>query len=373
MPVTIAVLVAAVLAAAAIWALSRSPAMPDPVDPAAEERWLVRLVAHHPRLGAARQEDRPRRRRRADARRRPGDRVRHGLGRRHRVRHGRPRTAVWPAGTRPWPTGAVSNASTWSTNVLDALTDLGGTAILVVVVDRRRGVRLLASSQRQRRAVPRRGPRRRGAAQQRAEADRRPRATRRPAPRRDGRLVVPVRALDRPRLRRGSPSPSSSPATGRGAGGPSPPLPPRRSSSPWRRRAPCSACTGSPTSWPACWSAGAGSCSAPSRSAGGCSGSVSRPSGPPTLQRRLRRQGEDRAAVVVGLGPLEDHPSADARPSSTRQTWLAKNGPSSTSQRVRSRWAPAERRRIRPSSTAGAGETGLDHAALPCRQHVADR
>ena len=41
MPVTLAVVLAAVMAAAAVWALSRSPAGPDPVDPEAEERWLV--------------------------------------------------------------------------------------------------------------------------------------------------------------------------------------------------------------------------------------------------------------------------------------------------------------------------------------------
>ena len=52
MPVTLAVLFAAVLAAVGVWALSRAPGTPDPADPEAEERWLVRWLGRHPRFGA---------------------------------------------------------------------------------------------------------------------------------------------------------------------------------------------------------------------------------------------------------------------------------------------------------------------------------
>jgi undecaprenyl-diphosphatase len=133
MPVTVAVLVAAVLAAAAIWALSRSPATPDPIDPEAEVRWLVRLVSHHPRLGVlARRIDRD---------------VVGGLmlvgalvivfatalivGFVFDMVDQDGGLARWDRAVADW---GSDNAATWSTNVLDALTDLGGTTVLVVVV-----------------------------------------------------------------------------------------------------------------------------------------------------------------------------------------------------------------------------------------------
>ena len=53
MPVMLVVAIAAALAAAAIWALSRSRSPVDPVDPETEERWLVRWLSRSPRLGAA--------------------------------------------------------------------------------------------------------------------------------------------------------------------------------------------------------------------------------------------------------------------------------------------------------------------------------
>ncbi|MEJ7718934.1 MAG: phosphatase PAP2 family protein [Ilumatobacteraceae bacterium] len=52
MSVTVAVLLAAAVAAVGVWALSRAPGAADPVDPEAEERWLVRLLIRHPRFGA---------------------------------------------------------------------------------------------------------------------------------------------------------------------------------------------------------------------------------------------------------------------------------------------------------------------------------
>jgi membrane-associated phospholipid phosphatase len=51
-PATLIVLLVGVIAAVVIWALSRSPATPDPIDPETEERWLVRWLGSHPRFGA---------------------------------------------------------------------------------------------------------------------------------------------------------------------------------------------------------------------------------------------------------------------------------------------------------------------------------
>lgn len=133
MPVTLAVVLAAVLAAAAIWALSRSPGAPDPVDPEAEERWLVRWVGHHPRLqAAARSIDRD---------------VIGGLllvvalaivfvtafivGFVFDMVDRESGLARWDKAVAEW---GSDNAAGWSTTVLDALTDLGGTVVLVVVV-----------------------------------------------------------------------------------------------------------------------------------------------------------------------------------------------------------------------------------------------
>jgi membrane-associated phospholipid phosphatase len=133
MPVTLAVLLAAVLSAVVVWALSRSPGGPDPADPEAEERWLVSWLARHPRFGA---------RARAIDRQAIGglmlvvalaiilvtallvgvmfDMVDRDSG-----------LAGWDRAVAEW---GSRHATSWSTTVLDALTDLGGTALLVVVV-----------------------------------------------------------------------------------------------------------------------------------------------------------------------------------------------------------------------------------------------
>lgn len=59
MSVTLAVVLAAAIASLVVWALSRRADTPDPIDPAAEERWLLRRLGEHPRWGrAARSVDR---------------------------------------------------------------------------------------------------------------------------------------------------------------------------------------------------------------------------------------------------------------------------------------------------------------------------
>ena len=133
MPVTLAVLIAAVLAAAAIWALSRTPGAPDPADPAAEERWLVRWVARHPRIGeAARAIDRDV----AGGVMLVGAlavvfATAFGVGIVFDMVDQDRGLARWDRAVADW---GADNAASWSTTLLDALTDLGGTVVLVVVV-----------------------------------------------------------------------------------------------------------------------------------------------------------------------------------------------------------------------------------------------
>jgi membrane-associated phospholipid phosphatase len=132
MPVTLAVLVAALIAAGVVWALSRSPATPDPVDPEAEERWLVGWLRRHPRLGApARAID---------------QHVVGGLmlaialaivfvtalvvGIVFDMVDRNSGLAEWDTAVAEW---GSENATSWSTTALDALTDLGGTTYLVVI------------------------------------------------------------------------------------------------------------------------------------------------------------------------------------------------------------------------------------------------
>lgn len=51
MPVTLAVLIVASIAALSVWWLSRTAGVADPIDPEAEERWLLRWLGNHPRWG----------------------------------------------------------------------------------------------------------------------------------------------------------------------------------------------------------------------------------------------------------------------------------------------------------------------------------
>jgi membrane-associated phospholipid phosphatase len=131
-PVTLVVLLSALVVAGVVWALSRSPATPDPADPEAEERWLLRWLGSHPRVGATA---------RAIDRRVIGglmlaialsiafvtalvvgvvlDMVDRNAG-----------LARWDSAVAEW---GSHHASPWSTDVLDALTNLGGTRYLVIV------------------------------------------------------------------------------------------------------------------------------------------------------------------------------------------------------------------------------------------------
>jgi len=131
-PVTFAVVLTAIVVAGVVWALSRSPSTPDPADPEAEERWLVRWFGRHPRFGEAA---------RALDRKVMGglmaaialaivfgtalavgvvlDMVDEDAG-----------LARWDSAVADW---GSRHASAWSTNVLDALTDLGGTRYVVVI------------------------------------------------------------------------------------------------------------------------------------------------------------------------------------------------------------------------------------------------
>jgi membrane-associated phospholipid phosphatase len=130
--VTLAVVLAAGVAAVIVWGLSRSPATPDPADPAAEERWLVGWLRRHPRFGAtARTID---------------EKVVGGLmlavalaivfgtafavGIVFDMVDQESGLAEWDESVAEW---GSENASSWSTRVLDTLTDLGGTEWLIVI------------------------------------------------------------------------------------------------------------------------------------------------------------------------------------------------------------------------------------------------
>jgi membrane-associated phospholipid phosphatase len=132
-PVTIAVLVAALVAATVIGLLSRRAGAPDPVDPEWEERWLVRWFGGHPHARAvARSLDRH---------------VVGGLllvialatvfstalavGIVFDMVDRQDGLARWDRSVAAW---GADNAASWSTDLLDWLTDLGGTTVLVVLV-----------------------------------------------------------------------------------------------------------------------------------------------------------------------------------------------------------------------------------------------
>jgi membrane-associated phospholipid phosphatase len=132
MPVTLVVAITAIVAAFAVWAMSRSRSAPDPVDPYVEERWLVRWLGRHPRLAApARAIDRQ---------------VAGGLmlvaalavvvltalavGAIFDMVDRNSGIAAWDRSVAEW---GSRNASSWSTTVLDWITDLGATWLLVIV------------------------------------------------------------------------------------------------------------------------------------------------------------------------------------------------------------------------------------------------
>lgn len=132
MPVTLAVLLVAVVASAAVWWASRSPTAPDPVDPEAEERWLVGWLGRHPRFGSlARSIDR---------------RVAGGLmlavalaivlgtallvGSVFDMVDRQSGLARWDRAVANW---GSEQATTTSTRVLDLITDFGGTPLVVAV------------------------------------------------------------------------------------------------------------------------------------------------------------------------------------------------------------------------------------------------
>jgi membrane-associated phospholipid phosphatase len=132
MPVALVVVLVAVAASGGVWALSRSPVGPDPIDPAREERWLVGWLLRHSRLGAtARSIDR---------------KVAGGLmlvvalatvfvtafvvGILFDMVDRDSGLAVWDRAVAEW---GSRKATGWSTTLLDVLTDLGGSAYLAAV------------------------------------------------------------------------------------------------------------------------------------------------------------------------------------------------------------------------------------------------
>jgi undecaprenyl-diphosphatase len=131
-PVALAVILTALVAAAIVWLLSRTPNAPDPADPEPEERWLVGWLRAHPRVGAAA--------RAIDHRVAGGLMLVLALGTVFltafvvglvfdMVDSGRG-LARWDTAVAEW---GSDNATSWSTTTLDGLTDLGGTGYLVVI------------------------------------------------------------------------------------------------------------------------------------------------------------------------------------------------------------------------------------------------
>jgi undecaprenyl-diphosphatase len=132
MSVTLVVLLVTAIAALLVWVLSRNAGSPDPIDPVEEERWLLRWFGTHPRWGRAA--------RSIDQRVAGGlmlmiglasvlggalvvgaiyDMVERGSG-----------IARWDRSVADW---GSEHATGWSTNLLDVLTDLGGSAYVAVI------------------------------------------------------------------------------------------------------------------------------------------------------------------------------------------------------------------------------------------------
>ena len=117
--------------ASALWALQRGPS--DPIDPAAEKQWLVRALAHRPRIAAFV-------RRRLDATRAGGLMLTIGLA----VVFGLALVAGWILDTIDEQGGfaqfdesvaefGARNATTASTAFLETVTQLGGTGVVSLV------------------------------------------------------------------------------------------------------------------------------------------------------------------------------------------------------------------------------------------------
>ena len=132
MYVTVVVVIAALIAAAGVWVSARRPGGPDPLDPEAEERWLVRWLIGHPIFGPTAL--------RIHRRSIGGlmlvvalavtfasalvvgllfDMVDRNSG-----------LARWDRAVADW---GSRNATARSTDVLNVLTDLGGSAYLIVI------------------------------------------------------------------------------------------------------------------------------------------------------------------------------------------------------------------------------------------------
>jgi undecaprenyl-diphosphatase len=130
-PVALAVVITALVAAGAVWALSRSPGGPEPADPETEERWLVSWLMRHPRFGGPA--------RAIDRQVAGGMMLVVALATTFATalivgvvldmidRHAG--LARWDRAVADW---GSRNATEWSTSALDALTDLGGSGYLAI-------------------------------------------------------------------------------------------------------------------------------------------------------------------------------------------------------------------------------------------------
>lgn len=132
MTVTLAVLVTAAVASGIVWTLSRRRAGLDPVDPARAERWLVRWLGDHPRFGGLA--------RHLDRHVAGGLMVAAsltvvfgtalGVGVTFDMVDGNRGIARWDRAVAEW---GSRHATDRSTDLLSALTNLGGTGYLCIV------------------------------------------------------------------------------------------------------------------------------------------------------------------------------------------------------------------------------------------------